>query len=1338
MSSIDIRNFGLPPEGLGFVAQYFLLSQPASNLDEINFETSPDAVEVVAALNTQGSSDPFWEGGTDDLFAARYVGTLNVETAGEYTIYLTSDDGSALYIDGRKVIDNDGRHASTIIPVTLDLAAGAHDIEIRYFEAWGAQTLKLEWNGPDTGGETQLMGSDAISYTAQDVSGDTAQSAEQPTTSDDTGADDHAQSSLGLEAKFFALQSSVSSLDEIDFGVDPDAKKVLSEISYEKSLDAWWEGGSRDRFAAELTGYLNVETAGEYTIYLTSDDGSALYIDGRKVIDNDGRHASTVIPVTLNLVAGAHDIEIRYFEAWGAQTLKLEWNGPDTNGITQLIGGDSLTHMSPAHDDGNDHGGHGDTGADDGNDHGGHDDTGADDGNDHGGHDDTGADDGNDHGGHDDTGADDGNDHGGHDDTGADDGNDHGGHDDTGADDGNDHGGHGDTGADDGNDHGGHDDTGADDGNDHGGHDDMSDVDHGGDTIPGSIPEPTSPDEVDAFVAAVMAEPNAHAHGGDASKATEHGQMLDLVPRSEATHVAVSDGDWFDPNTWHEGRIPDANAKVLIPKNIAVNYNGESDASLFTVRVDGELSFATNIDTKIVVDTLVVDTSGRLEIGTADNPIAANVTTDIVIANNGDIDVSWDPSLLSRGVISHGQVEIHGADKDAYLKVSDAPMTGDTSLTLAEIPDGWQVGDKLVISGTHKTGWTGTSQGYVESQDEEVTITAINGNQITFDRALQYDHDTPRDDLFAYVANMSRNITFSSEDGDATQTHHRGHVMFMHNDDVDVRYAAFEDLGRTDKSVPAFDVGSLTSVEADSNVKGRYSFHFHRTGTTDQENPAMAVGNTVDGSPGWGFVHHSSNANFTDNVAFDVFGAAFAAEAGDETGAWIGNMAIRSEGVGYGSWKVKEGSNVLRQDTGHTGDGFFFAGRLVEAAENVAINTTNGFVWMHRNNIADPLSENLDHPEIAYGTETVGVNLTPIQGFRDNEAFGTHTGLMVIKSTAEQGQHDMRSVFDGFTNWETNVGVDISYTAHYTLLNFDLISTDDRAGSLASTGIEFGTNTYDMVVNGLKVEGFDQGVDLDQTFHFPMQDQDIRHIIIDLETIDVGTDIYGFDSRKHQLLTSDDLTPGRMEFVHNGDTSLAVGEDFSLDGVKTDSIGTINRENGHEPLEIGFYEHIIYLISNEGYYKTTDGRNVILIEDFLTDRATGEVTKISHVVTLEMTDRQIAGNWTINNYTNGAKFNGIIDLGGAPVFTRDDTASTQSDQGVLIDVLANDTDPEGALLRVDGFIDPEHGDVYLQDNGQLLYVPNVGFSGSDTFSYWATDDAGNYSQADVVVDVWDL
>ena len=64
---------------------------------------------------------------------------------------------------------------------------------------------------------------------------------------------------------------------------------------------------------------------------------------------------------------------------------------------------------------------------------------------------------------------------------------------------------------------------------------------------------PTTEAEIDAFVAAVRASPEMHVHDQESSKAGEHMAAMDLVPRDEATHIAIGHGDWDDPANWHNG-----------------------------------------------------------------------------------------------------------------------------------------------------------------------------------------------------------------------------------------------------------------------------------------------------------------------------------------------------------------------------------------------------------------------------------------------------------------------------------------------------------------------------------------------------------------------------------------------------------------------------------------------------------------------------------------------------------------------------------------------------------------------------------------------------------------
>ena len=68
----------------------------------------------------------------------------------------------------------------------------------------------------------------------------------------------------------------------------------------------------------------------------------------------------------------------------------------------------------------------------------------------------------------------------------------------------------------------------------------------------------------------------------------------------------------------------------------------------------------------------------------------------------------------------------------------------------------------------------------------------------------------------------------------------------------------------------------------------------------------------------------------------------------------------------------------------------------------------------------------------------------------------------------------------------------------------------------------------------------------------------------------------------------------------------------------------------------------------------------------------------------------------------------------------DDTVATASGGPVLIDVLANDS---GTATTVTGYSVPAHGTVTAFAGG-ALYTPGVGFSGVDTFRYFAMDASG--------------
>src|SRR5262245_10438890 len=93
------------------------------------------------------------------------------------------------------------------------------------------------------------------------------------------------------------------------------------------------------------------------------------------------------------------------------------------------------------------------------------------------------------------------------------------------------------------------------------------------------------------------------AHPHDPVLQVEHAAMLDLIKPADATHIAVRDGLWFQPETWKEGAIPKAAATVLIPKGTTVVLDRVNKAILKAVRIDGTLQFAPDQDTGLTVDT---------------------------------------------------------------------------------------------------------------------------------------------------------------------------------------------------------------------------------------------------------------------------------------------------------------------------------------------------------------------------------------------------------------------------------------------------------------------------------------------------------------------------------------------------------------------------------------------------------------------------------------------------------------------------------------------------------------------------------------------------------------
>jgi len=170
---------------------------------------------------------------------------------------------------------------------------------------------------------------------------------------------------------------------------------------------------------------------------------------------------------------------------------------------------------------------------------------------------------------------------------------------------------------------------------------------------------------------------NVHQNPGvevtDTAIITPH----DTIPRFGAlpTVVAIESGDWSNPLVWSDGSVPSVDAIVSIPAGLFVTYDVDSSVELDVVEVSGSLDFDPSVNTSLWLNELMVMPSGKLTVGTAENPIDASVSAEIVFTDTpganglnfktGTVETPGiDPSQYGNGLLSFGSTIVRGRALD--------------------------------------------------------------------------------------------------------------------------------------------------------------------------------------------------------------------------------------------------------------------------------------------------------------------------------------------------------------------------------------------------------------------------------------------------------------------------------------------------------------------------------------------------------------------------------------------------------------------------------------------------------------------------------------------------
>jgi hypothetical protein len=119
--------------GPGLFTGYYDIGAVTELPDFVMLE--PYATELTSSVDFSFSTGDFAGSHLDRGVGAVFEGFFQAPANASYTFWTESSDGSALWIDGQPVVDNDGLHAMQEVGGTIALRAGLHSFHLEFFSA---------------------------------------------------------------------------------------------------------------------------------------------------------------------------------------------------------------------------------------------------------------------------------------------------------------------------------------------------------------------------------------------------------------------------------------------------------------------------------------------------------------------------------------------------------------------------------------------------------------------------------------------------------------------------------------------------------------------------------------------------------------------------------------------------------------------------------------------------------------------------------------------------------------------------------------------------------------------------------------------------------------------------------------------------------------------------------------------------------------------------------------------------------------------------------------------------------------------------------------------------
>jgi len=332
---------------------------------------------------------------------------------------------------------------------------------------------------------------------------------------------------------------------------------------------------------------------------------------------------------------------------------------------------------------------------------------------------------------------------------------------------------------------------------------------------------------------------------------------------------SAGSGNWSNASTWNGGRVPGAGDSVTISGGHTVTYDvTDSQVSGVTIIGNGRLVFASGKSVVLRTDRNI-EVLGRLEMKPSSASIQHTIRfvgiDETRMVGGGMNTLASDVGLWVMGA---GSLDIAGSAKTAWTRLQGGANAGSNTIQLQQAPNGWRVGDEIVVVPTEPTSAGDASWNGFELR----TIASISGSTITLNSGLSRNHPVATDPktnraFTAEVLNLSRNVRIEGTGNGSANPNQNGraHILIRSTAPQFVKYAELKLLG------PRRFTGESNFT---AGVLGRYGLHFHHS--ENGSIGSLVEGTVVRDTGGHAFAPHASDGIiFRNTISYNTFDDAY-------------------------------------------------------------------------------------------------------------------------------------------------------------------------------------------------------------------------------------------------------------------------------------------------------------------------------------------------------------------------------------------------------------------------------------------------------------------------------